>query len=259
MQFAIVGGDRRQDHLAAYLQERGHVVSRENHPWESIEAVILPMPALDAEGFIRGTALRPEDLAQRILPETLVLGGKLQACSHLFARREDYALWEHLAADNARPTAEGAILLAMEAMDSTVEHSRFLVIGAGRIGMALAQKLQALGAEVTVCARREEDFERLEALGLAWDITGRYEKGLSYDGILNTVPAPILTAAQILQTPEHCVLIELASAPYGIGAEDCKASGRQYILGSALPGRFFPKTAGELLARHILAFLHLST
>jgi len=255
MDFAVLGGDARQGYLADYLQKEGHAVFGHTDPWEKAEIVILPLPALDKAGRIRGTMLYPQNIAGRLSPDALVLGGKTEAFSHLFPRCEDYALWESLALENALPTAEGAIQIAMEHMSATIAHSRFLVVGAGRIGMVLAQKLQALGASVTLTARKDADFDRIFHLGLDSDMTGEYLKGLNYDCVLNTVPSPVFTREQISQTPKHCLFIELASAPYGIAAQDCEAVKRQFVLGAALPGRVAPKTAGEILARQILAFL----
>lgn len=255
MRFASLGGDRRQEYLAEYLLGAGWTLSS----LDKAEVVILPMPALDAQGRIRGTELRPADIAESIVPDALVLGGKIASCAHLFSRCQDYALWESLADANAAPTAEGAIQLAMEHMPTTIAHSRFLVVGAGRIGTVLAQKLQALGADVTLAARREKDFARLEALGILWDMTREYRKGLLYDCVINTVPSPVFSLAQIARTPEHCLFLELASAPYGIRQEDCAAAERQFVLGQGLPGRCSPKTAGKIIAQNILAFLHCLT
>ena len=249
--FAVLGTDARQEYLKNSLQEAGHRIA----PHSMAQVVILPMPALDATGKIRGTAVSPAQVADEISPHALVLGGKMDALRGLFPRCEDYALWESLARKNARPTAEGAIQLAMEAMPSVIEGSRFLVIGAGRIGTVLAQKLMALGADVTLSARKDADFLRLQEMGIPSDTTGVYQKGLLYDCIINTVPCPVLSRGQIAQTPTHCLMMELASAPYGFSQEDCASLGRKYLLGQALPAKCAPKTAGEILAEEILAFL----
>jgi dipicolinate synthase subunit A len=45
-----------------------------------------------------------------------------------------------------------------------------------------------------------------------------------------------------------CLLIEIASAPFGIAADDAKMLGLPYIYAPALPGKTAPKTAGEIIA-----------
>ena len=48
----------------------------------------------------------------------------------------------------------------MEATDRTLHGSRCLIIGYGRIGRLLADRLLSLGAEVTVSARKYGDSVR---------------------------------------------------------------------------------------------------
>ena len=51
------------------------------------------------------------------------------------------------------PTAEGAIQLAMEELPITLHGARVLVIGYGRLGRVLADRLAGLKARVSVAAR----------------------------------------------------------------------------------------------------------
>ena len=54
---------------------------------------------------------------------------------------------------NAVATAEGAIAEAVLHSDGTLHGAACLVIGFGRVGLALAQRLRGLSAHVTVAAR----------------------------------------------------------------------------------------------------------
>jgi dipicolinate synthase subunit A len=58
---------------------------------------------------------------------------------------------------NALITAEGALLLALSRREETLWGSRVLLTGMGRIAKVLLRQLVALGARVTVAARRPED------------------------------------------------------------------------------------------------------
>ena len=69
------------------------------------------------------------------------------------------------------------------------------------------------------------------------------------------MPAATLNEAQLRRLPPECMLIELASPPYGIDAEACKRLGLSYLLASGLPGQYAPKTAGALYAQSILDLL----
>ena len=270
--FAVIGGDARQRYVAEELSRIGCDVTRfavsglsDTHKTvgdavAAADGVILPMPSFGKEGFVRNEenqAITADEIAEGLRRDAVVFLGKLDAHAKPLQARAavcDYAAWETLAIENAVPTAEGAVQLAMEQLPQTVQGSRFLVIGAGRIGMCLARKLDALGASVVVSARKETDFARIRAAGLTCDITGKYGLGLSvYDCVMNTVPAKIMDAAQLETLKSDCVLIELASAPFGFDREECRLLGKHWISGAALPGKVAPKTAGELIASQILA------
>ena len=266
--FAVIGGDGRQRHLAWGLQEAGNVVRTFAVPGlpdtvgnlkdtlHLASYVILPMPTTGADGYIqnsRNLPLTAEQIADFLPPGTTVFAGKPGAAAAILtraARLEDYSAWEPLAVYNAVPTAEGAILLAGTHMEATVQGSRFLVVGAGRIGMALAHRLHALGGKVTVSARKERDFAKICAMGMTADVTKQYTLGLNYDCIFNTVPDRVFTPEQMRKIPENCVLIELASAPGGFPKKE------RVTDGGGLPGKMYPKTAGHLLLREILQRVH---
>lgn len=267
--FAVIGGDARQRYVAEELARVGcdiaaFAVSGLNDTHKTVgeavsiaEAVILPMPAFDKNGFVRNEENQPisaDEIAANLRNDAVVFLGKLDAHAEPFPAVSDYAAWEALAVENAVPTAEGAIQLAMEQLPKTIQGSRFLVIGAGKIGMCLAQKLAVLGAHVVVTARKDVDLARIRAAGWTADLTGTYGLGLGvYDCVMNTVPAKVMDAAQLEALKSDCLLIELASAPFGFDREECRLVGRKWLSGAALPGKVAPKSAGKLIADHILA------
>ena len=69
-------------------------------------------------------------------------------------RLVDYFADDALAALNAIPTCEGAIGILLSRRERVLWNSRVLVVGFGRIGKLLAQRLAGFGALVTVAARR---------------------------------------------------------------------------------------------------------
>ena len=70
------------------------------------------------------------------------------------------------------PTAEGAIQLAMEELPITLHGARVLVIGYGRLGRVLADRLAGLKARVSVAARRYADLAWAENCGYGVEHTG---------------------------------------------------------------------------------------
>lgn len=271
--FAVLGGDLRQSALAEGLAELGHTVGTfaiEGAPGGSLEqvlagaeCVILPLPAFDEAGCVSGTGrsrAHIDDLLAQLRPGVRVFGGKLGPEAARFARAGipavDYLLLEQMAAANAVPTAEGAIQLAMERLPVTIQGSRCLVIGWGRIGKVLSHKLCCLGAEVTVAARKESDTALIRALGMHADVTGRYERGLSgYDWIVNTVPATVLGRNELAQTGKGCLIMDLASAPGGVDVPAAAELDRTAIRALSLPGKVAPVTAGRIIRDAILCDL----
>ena len=66
---------------------------------------------------------------------------------------------------NAVPTAEGAVQIAMEELPITLHRARVLVLGFGRLGKLAAHRFAALGAKVSVAARKWADLAWAEAYG----------------------------------------------------------------------------------------------
>lgn len=149
---------------------------------------------------------------------------------------------------NAVPTAEGALYLAMESTDHTLHGSRCLIIGYGRIGRLLADRLLSLGAEVTVSARKYGDLAWIQAWGCQSIQTGALTGQLDrFDLIFNTAPALILDGARLRETREDCVIIDLASAPGGVDRKAAQRLDRQVICAPGLPGKVAPRTAAAAI------------
>ena len=265
-EITLVGGDKRSYWAAQYLRQQGMDVRCCGVPGEegqvipkTIRNLILPFPSFQGE-LIRGASAIP---VRALLPSlgqgSRVFGGMLDPMAAVFHERGAHCCElygsEPLTTANAAVTAEAAVFLAMERLPTALEGTNCLVIGFGRIGKLLAQKLSAMGARVCVSARSDGDCAMAEAWGCKSDKTGLYRRGLSdYAVIFNTVPRQILSSHQLEQLSKYCLLIELASAPGGFSLEACKALGLQSVAAPGLPGKYAPKTAGILYAQSILAF-----
>jgi dipicolinate synthase subunit A len=256
----FLGGDARMAYLARMLAEDGFEVktwslagAEECKPSEAMaaERVILPVP-LQRDGRLNGTHLPLDDLWQRLSPTQRVYAGGVPAAAReraeaLGLRLIDYYTDEALAVRNAVPTAEGAVAAAMARMSVTLHGARVLVLGFGRVGRLLARDLAALGASVTVSARRFDDFAWIDALGYRALHTRRLDGRLgAFRAIFNTVPDMVLDDALLAQLRSDCVLIELASRP-GIDADAARAWGLDFVAAGGLPGKVAPETAALAL------------
>lgn len=265
---ALLGGDSRQVHLARMLLADGWAVSTWGLekgdgpcgvPLQKAvepEIVILPLPVC-REGKLylplTDTALEVEKLWPKLRYDQLLLGGMTGELTRRLMldyglTLVDYYQREEVQIANAVPTAEGAIQRAMEATERTLCSSRCLVIGYGRIGKVLAQRLKALGAEVTVAARKYSDLAWIEALGYqklpVKDMDGAMER---FHLIFNTAPSTVLAGALLRQMRPDSLIIELASPPGGIDREVARQIGRNILDAPGLPGIVAPQTAATAI------------
>ena len=147
---------------------------------------------------------------------------------------------EQYLAENAALTADCALRLLGSHLPVAFRDCPILIIGWGRIGKCLASMLKALGAQVTVAARKPSDLGMLTALGYRTVEIGNIDP-TPYRAILNTAPAPVLSPGGT------AVKIDLASR-LGLAGDDV-------IWARGLPGKMLPESSGQLIARGVLRHL----
>lgn len=292
IKLALLGGDLRQLSIARRLsglgfetavwglgtceQEIGDAVrcSEWTDAIKGSRAVILPLPA-SADGVRVNCPLTTDaqsqlkmmTLLENLTPETLIIGGRFTPAFKSSAdsrgmRAIDYFESEELQIKNAIPTAEGAIAIAMNELPITIQGAHAAVIGYGRVGKTLADKLLALGARITVAARKTTD--------LAWAHNKTFEtlkievrdgkSSLSalktgYDVIFNTVPYWLFDGHILSQLCEKTLIIDIASAPGGVDSKAASECGIKVIWALSLPGKCSPFTAGEIICDSVIDIL----
>ncbi len=283
--FAVIGGDLRAAYLAGLLAQDGYkvitagldgtdlppcVTGCTNLPQaiSLADAVVLPVPVTTDGTTLNAPFSRVRIQLEQVLgsvsPEQFVVAGGLSdALREPLAARGvtvgDYLKREELALLNSVPTAEGAVQLAMEELPVTIHGARCLVTGYGRVGRALAGLLHAMGADVTVAARRCADRAAASVAGCAAiDVAALGDAG-DFDVIFNTVPALLFTADVLKGLSRGTLLIDLASRPGGVDFAAAAALQMKTVWALSLPGRVAPKSAGEMLRRTILNMLKEAT
>lgn len=283
LNFWVLGGDMRQGKLAQLLAEDGHRV----HTYaledgaapapgltaepglsgaEQADCVVLPLPVSSGGGLLNAPLSRLSPPLTEILaplsPGQMLCGGRVDPVTAALAAERgltvrDYFAREELAVANAVPTAEGAIQIAMEQLPITIHGARVLVVGFGRVGRALAPRLQALGARVTVAARRYEQRSLAQSMGLGTERADRLPDWLcGYDLVVNTAPARVLGVEELSALKEGALVIDLASKPGGVDRKAADRLGRQVIWALSLPGKVAPVTAGGAIRSTIYNMLH---
>lgn len=194
-------------------------------------------------------------------PPKLLIGGHFPKEVLDFARNyqipcHDLLKCDTIALKNAIPTAEGAIYHAIEASPHVIHRNKCLVLGFGKCGKLLAQKLKGLDAQVTVCARKEDDLATAESFGYDTISFEQLNSSLgNYLFLFNTVPAKVLDKQRLSFVSKDAVIIDIASIPGGTDFEVAEKLGipARHCLG--IPGKLCPKTAADILATQIITLL----
>lgn len=278
----VVGGDQRQARLAQLLSQDGHTVYTyaldlvqdlsgpipQSSPLSIslADCVILPLPVSQGEGLLNAPLSAGdhplEDILGRLSPGQFLCGGRLDPQVQTLAQARglilrDYFAREELAVANAVPTAEGAVQLAMEHLPITIHGARVLVVGFGRVGRLTAQRFQALGANVTVAARKYDQLAWAQAMGFGAEHLEQLKDFLcGCDLVINTVPARVLGREELEETKKDCLILDLASKPGGVDLGAAGELGRTVIWCLSLPGKVAPVTAGAAIKTTIYNMLH---
>ena len=222
------------------------------------DAVILPLPVSRDGVHLNSSPLTLNELSDTLERGQTVFAGMMDGAlkSSFFKkgiRVFDYFEREELAVNNAVPTAQGVIKIAMENMKITLHGARCAVTGYGRTAKVLADMLAALGARVTVAARKCSDLAWARTGGLdAVNISELIKTAPELDLLVNTVPSLVLDCKTLSALRRDCLVIDIASAPYGTDFACARELGLNVIVPGSLPGKTAPKTAGEIIADAIL-------
>ena len=237
--FAVIGTDARLAAAGRALARAGFAVGGPEQT-ALADYILLPLPLDESR-----TPLA--ELLRAAKPGAVALGGRLSAQAKTIAQEAgvelvDYYARPELTIYNAIPTAEGCIGI--------------LLLGFGPVGQALGVRLAALGADVTVCARRPEQRALAESLGLRGAELARLGAlAPAFDRVVNTIPAPVLTEPVLTALRPGSLIVDLASKPGGTDFTAAQRLGLRAIHALSQPAVCAPETAGEAVARTVLAIL----
>ena len=251
--FVVVGIDARQAAAGRVLERAGYAVGGAEQV-ALADYILLPLP-LDA-------ARTPlAELLRAAKPGAVALGGRLSVQAKTIAQEAgvelvDYFARPELTVYNAIPTAEGCIGILLAERTRTLWGTNLLLLGFGPVGQALGARLAALGANVTVCARRAEQRALAESLGLRGaELAQLAALAPAFDTVVNTIPAPVLTEPVLAALRPGSLIVDLASKPGGTDFAAAQRLGCKAIHALSLPAACAPDTAGEAVARTVLTIL----
>lgn len=268
----IVGGDKRQKYLKDYLEKQGFdVASYGLFDWDEdadkLKAmigeetmVVLPLPATRNDESVFMPFSKKEISIDRLFSflgkKNLVFGGiiKGELLSRLregeipFCDYYDQTFIEK----NAVLTAFGALKIILEHIDFALPLGKYAVTGFGRVARETVEVLKSLSCDVTVFARNSSQREDAVIKGCrAEPLTSLSRLSGDFDIIINTVPARIIHEETIVNMKKSGKIIELASAPFGLDFDLARKHGIDVVKAMGLPGKYTPKTAGEIIGKKI--------
>ncbi|UMZ73423.1 dipicolinate synthase subunit DpsA [Natranaerofaba carboxydovora] len=274
---AQIGGDEREVFLINDLASRGANIlavgyekARHNIDAkaiyslkdlnEKVNAIILPFPGIDTDWNVkakftnRKINLKDELNNLEEIPLTIV-GHASQELKTYYEEKNALLIEmgenDEIAILNSIPTAEGAISLAIDNTSFTLDDSPMLVLGFGRCGITLVNKLKSLNADVMVVARRPADLARAKEMGTKAMTFDQYRKNEldEYRLIFNTVPELVIDENIVNRLHQDTVIIDIASGKGGVDFEACNRKQINAILAKGIPGKYAPKSAANILAQ----------
>ncbi|QQK80211.1 dipicolinate synthase subunit DpsA [Salicibibacter cibi] len=277
---AVIGGDRRQVELVHQLKNSVDHISvvgfdhltfpdanitahpLSEMPWEQLSAILFPVSGVNTDGKVEAQyAPEPLIVTRSMLakkPKNCIIFTGIRT-EFLKNMGENLVCWmerDDVAVYNSVPTAEGALMLAMEYTSTTIHNASVVILGFGRCGVTIADLFQSVGAKVTVVT--DDDTEKARAYQAAHRAKSlqMMEAELACADIcINTIPASVLTKNTLAYVKESCYILDIASRPGGVDMEAAGQLGLQAQEAPGLPGKVAPETAGEILALVTLAIL----
>lgn len=274
----IMGGDRRIACMAPVFSRKGYQVTcYGTQAAENICTAPSLKEALDASGtvvcgipFEKDGCLFCESQTSIPLPELQrclrkhqkIFGGVIpEDFRRLCEEREigcyDFMRNEPLTLFNAVATAEGAILEALAHKETVLHKSDCLVLGFGRCGSLIAQRLRGLSAHVTVSAGNPVELSMADSRGFFNLPLGKLKQEISrFDYVFNTIPACFLDEKTLRHVHRDCLIIDIASGRVGVDYKAAEALSLNVLYCPGLPGKYASVSCAEKLAEFVISNIH---
>lgn len=265
----ILGGDLRQNYLLSKLHCQGYTCHDAINCSTYDNAALSDM--IHHSSFILGPIPFAQDTHVKGVPSLLFseLGAYLHEGQHLFGGNfpaeltknlnargifyHDYMKNDEIAIFNSIATAEGLVADIITSYPGNLYQSRVIVLGYGKCGKTLADRLKGLGCRVTVCARNENALALAYSLGHSTLTLDEFSSfAAEFDLIINTIPALVVKPDTLKTLNKTTYLYDIASTPGGIDYDTAKALGLHASQHLSLPGKYSPKASAEALYHYIM-------
>lgn len=268
---AVIGGDKRTAYMIPFFMERGYrVIGYKIYHKNDMEieadgyADSLKQAVESAKVIVGGIPIEKKgivnlkELSRHIRKHHKIFGGVMpeafrQECSERGIVCYDFMKDESIAVFNAVATAEGAVLEAMLHKQTNIHHSRTLVLGYGRCGKVLSEKLKGLSAYVTVCANNGPELALADAFGMdvlpLGNLAGRIGE---FEYIYNTIPALVLDEGMLKEVGKETLIIDIASGRGGLDYKEAEERRIKALHCLGLPGKYAGQVSAKRLSEYVI-------
>ena len=248
----FIGKDKRTKYLKELYEKENKVTEN----LENANYIIFTIPITKDGTHITGEDILIDEIIPKCKNKTIFSGGIASDIKRKFEKYNveciDLMQLDEIAILNAIPTAEGAILKSMEVTEKTIHGSNVLVLGYGRTGKILADKLKGLNANVFCEARSKKDLALIKALGYNVVELENLDKFLSdMDIIYSTIPSIVLDEKRLKLLKKDAVVIDIASNPGSVDYDKANELGIKAYLELGIPSKVAPASAAEYLKEAI--------
>ena len=280
----ILTTDKRQEALGTLLPGRKVKCSWEEYKREEIceKIYVLPTPVAKLNRFPQVCDAIKEELVNCKGPLFVFAGAVSREWKDFLESNGiayvDFMQLQEVVEGNARITAEATVAEILLASKKSICQQKILVTGYGCCGKPIATLLRAMGAEVTVAARREKVREEIrqdgfeavnffpvqDALPEKTNLSEMWEKDMcirdvvaEIDTVVNTVPALVITEEIIEKMSKESLIVDIASSPGGTDFVAAEQYGITTKLALGLPGIYTTSSSAELLKNAISKYAPL--
>lgn len=260
----ILTTDNRQEALGNLFSGQRVRCSWEEYTREEIceKVYVLPTPVtkLDANAEIKDKL--KQELTNCKGP-VVVFAGALNSEWKGFLEGNGIVYWDFMkmpevVEENAQITAEGTVAEALIHGQYSIRGQNVLVTGYGCCGKKIAKAFDALGAQVTVAARRFEVRKQILSDGYnAVEFSVLPELIRSMDTVINTVPKMVITKDVLRNMREDAMVIDIASRPGGTDFDAAAKYGTHARLALGLPGIYTTTSSAKALRDAIFKYAPL--
>lgn len=283
---AVIGGDSRQAYLADILGKEGFKIiafglsekiiesgtqhfdtaASAEQAVKSAMTVVAPIPMSKDNKHItvldkKDNPLTVEELLSYMDRDQFLIAGSMTMYAEEFCVKNgimhlDLMKSYEFSILNSIATAEGAIAHAVNNSIINIHKSSGLVLGYGRVGKVLANKLKALEMKVAVCARSRKDLTDIYVNGMESLEYSQLEDEIhKFDFVFNTVPSVVLDRNILGRLSANTIIIDVASPPGGLDLEAAKELNLKVHICQGIPGKIAPLSSAKIIADEIYPIL----